>query len=113
MIAKQASLLQSDRIWQDAAQRMKCKVSPAIKSDKGKLTADVSNLIVSKWSKGEVKDVIRHLKGWYRNAAEMQARPCHQTMEHQTDERVELYGERAAYSKAFLANGTPFAIGDN
>ncbi len=46
-------------------------------------------------------------------AAEMQARPCHQTMERQTDKREELYAEWAVYGKAFPANGAPFAIGDN
>ncbi len=34
-------------------------------------------------------------------------------MEHQTYKREELYAERAAYSKAFPANGMPYAIGDN
>ena len=41
---------------------------------------------------------------------ETQAKPCHQTMERQTNERVELYAERAAYGAEFLANGTPFGI---
>jgi hypothetical protein len=57
--------------------------------------------------------VFRHLKGWYRKAAETQARPCRQTMEHQTNKREELYAEWAAYGKAFPANGTPYAIGNN
>jgi hypothetical protein len=34
-------------------------------------------------------------------------------MERQTDEREELYAERAAYGKAFPANGLPYAIGNN
>ncbi len=34
-------------------------------------------------------------------------------MEHQTVKQEELYVERAAYGEAFLANGTPFAIGNN
>ncbi len=55
----------------------------------------------------------RHLKGWYWKAVETQARACHQTMERQTDRRVELYAEQAAYGKVFPANGTPFTIGNN
>jgi hypothetical protein len=43
----------------------------------------------------------------------MQARPCCQTMEHLTNEREELYTDWAVNSKAFPANGTPFAIGNN
>ena len=53
------------------------------------------------------------LKGWYRSTSETQARPCHQTMERQTDERVELYAERDACGAEFPENGTPFAIDDN
>ena len=60
-----------------------------------------------------MKEAFRHLKGWYRKATEMQARPCRQTMEYQTNKQKELYAEWAAYGKAFPANGMPYAIGDN
>jgi hypothetical protein len=63
--------------------------------------------------KGDVKEAFRNLKGRYRTASEMQTRPCHQTMECQTEEQLELYAERGAYGETFPANGTPFAIGNN
>jgi hypothetical protein len=34
-------------------------------------------------------------------------------MEHQNDKQEELYAERAAYDKAFPANGMPYAINNN
>jgi hypothetical protein len=43
----------------------------------------------------------------------MQARPCRQTMERQTDKREELYAEWATYGTAFPANRVPYAIGNN
>ncbi len=92
---------------------MKCKIGAAIKADKHKLSTNVGDSIVAELAKGDVEEAFRHLKGWYRNAAETQARPCHQTMEHQTNKWEELYMERAAYSEAFLENGMPYAIGDN
>jgi hypothetical protein len=92
---------------------MKCRIKATIKVDKRKLTAKVGDSIVAKLAKGNVKESFWHLKGWYRKAAETQTRPCQQTMEHQTDEQEELYVERAAYGKAFPANGMPYAIGDN
>ncbi len=113
LIAKQASLLWSCCIRQDTAHRMKCKIKASIKADKQKLTAKVGNSIVMELAKGEVQEAFRLLKGWYRKAAEMQARPCRQTMEGQTDKQEELYGERAAYGAAFPANGVPYAIGNN
>ena len=113
LIAKRASLLRSGKIRQDAARRMKREVRAALKADKTRLTAEVGESIVSELSSGNVHEAFRHLKGWYRSASETQARPCHQTMERQTDERVELYTERAASGAEFPGNGTPFIIDDN
>jgi hypothetical protein len=113
LIAKRASLMQSGRIRQDAARRMRCEIKAAIKADKQKPTAKVGNLIVAELAKGDVKEAFRHLKGWYRKVTEMQARPCRQMMERQTDKWEELYAEQAAYSNAFPANGMLYAIGNN
>ncbi len=112
LIAKCASLLRIGKIRQAAARRMKREVQAALKADKSRLTAEVGESIVSELSQGNVQEAFRHLKGWYRAASETQARPCHQTMERQTDERVELYAERDAYGAGFPANGTPFPIAD-
>ena len=60
-----------------------------------------------------MQKAFRHLKGRYRNALETQAKPCHQTMECQTDKQVELYAKRATYGAGFPANGTPFVIGND
>jgi hypothetical protein len=109
----QASLLQSGCIRQDATRRMKLKIKAAIKADKQKLTANVGNSIVAELAKGDVKEVFQHLKGWYWKATEMQARPCRQMMEHQTNKWEELCAEWAAYGKAFPANGLPYVIGNN
>jgi hypothetical protein len=111
--AKRASLLQSGRIRQDAAWRMKRKIKAAIKADKQKLTAKVGDSIVAELAKGDVQEAFQHLKGCYRKAVETQARPCRQTMECQTNKQEELYVERAAYGTAFPANRVPYAIGDN
>ena len=92
---------------------MKREVKAALKADKTRLTAEVGENIVSELNSGNVQEAFRHLKGWYKNASETQARPCHQTMERQTDERVELYAERAACGAEFPENGTPFTIDDN
>ena len=89
---------------------MKREIHAALKEDKRRLTAEVGEKIVAELGEGNVQEAFRHLKGWYRKAAETQAKPCHQTMERQTDERVELYAERAAYGDEFPANGTPFDI---
>ena len=104
LITKRTSLRQA------AARRMKREVQAALKADMSRLTAKVGESIVSELSQGNVQEAFRHLKGWYRATSETQAKPCHQMMERQTDEQVELYAERAAYGARFPANGTPFTI---
>ena len=112
LIAKRASLLRSGKIRQTDARRMKREVHAALKVDKRRLTAQVGENIVSELGKGNVQEAFWHLKGWYQTASKAQARPCHQTMERQTDKQVELYAERDAYGAEFPANGTPFEIDD-
>jgi hypothetical protein len=102
LIAKRASLLISGRIRQTAARWMKRKANAALKVDKSRLTAQVGEDIVSELGKGNVQEAFRHLKGWYRTASEAQAQPCHQTMERQTDKRVELYAEQDTYGAVML-----------
>jgi hypothetical protein len=113
LIAKRASLMRSEKIRQAAARQMQRKVKAALKADESRLTAKVGERIMSELREEKVQEAFRHLKGWYLNASETQAKPCHQTMERQTDERVELYAERAAYGAEFPANGTPFKIDDD
>ena len=113
LIAKRASFLRSGHIWQDATRRMKREIKAAIKADTQKLTIEFGNLIVTELAKEDIKEAFRNLKGWYREVRETQARPCQQTMEHQTNKQEELYVERDVYNKAFPANGIPYAIGDN
>jgi len=54
----------------------------------------VGDSIVTELAEGKVHEAFWHLKGWYREASETQAKPCFQTMERQTEERVELYRRR-------------------
>jgi hypothetical protein len=70
---------------------MQRAIHAALKRDRAARTAQVGGLIVAKLAEGKVHEAFRHLKGWYREASETQARPCFQTMEWQTVERVELY----------------------
>ncbi len=49
-------------------------------------------------------EAFRHLKGWYRSATKTQARPCFQTMEKQTMERVDLYRQRDSPGPPLIVN---------
>ena len=73
LIAKQASLLQSDRCNQAAARRMKRKIHGALKEVKQRLTTFVGKKIVAELGTGNVQEAFHHLKEWYRTASETQS----------------------------------------
>ena len=97
LIAKRASLMRSGKIRQVTVRWMQRKVKLALKADKSWLTANIGERIMLELCERKVQEAFRHLKGRYRNTLETQAKPCHQTMECQTDKQVELYAKRAAY----------------
>jgi hypothetical protein len=73
---------------------MQRAIHAALNRDRVAHTAQVGESILATLAEGHVHEAFRHLKGWYRKASETQARPCFQTMERQTVERVELYQRR-------------------
>jgi hypothetical protein len=73
---------------------MQHAIHAALKRDCAARTAQVGELIIAELAEGNVHEAFRHLKGWYQEELETQAKPCPQTMERQTAERVELYRRR-------------------
>jgi hypothetical protein len=73
---------------------MQRAIHAALKRDRAARTVQIGESIVAELAEGNVHEAFRHLKGWYREASETQARPCFQIMERQTEERVELYRRR-------------------
>ena len=70
---------------------MQLAIHAVLKRDHEACTAQIGKSIVAELTEGDVHEAFWHLKGWYREASETQARPCFQTMEQQTEERVVLY----------------------
>ncbi len=91
LIKQRTSLRRAGQLRQLEGRRMQRAIHAALKRDRAARTAQVGESIVAKLAEGNVHEAFRHLKGWYREASETQARPCFQTMERQTVERVELY----------------------
>jgi hypothetical protein len=60
-----------------------------------------------------VQEAFCHLKGWYRAALEMQAKPCFHTMERQTSERVDLYARRGSPGYPLPINVERIKINDD
>ena len=91
LIKQRTSLRRAGQLRQSEGRRMQRAIHTALKRDRAARTAQIGDSIVAELAEGNVHEAFRHLKGWYREASETQARPCLQTMERQTAERVELY----------------------
>ncbi len=70
-------------------------------------------MIESELMGGNTQEAFCHLKGWYWAASEMQAKPCYQTLEHQTSERVDLYARRDLPDNPLPINVTPVEISND
>jgi hypothetical protein len=70
-------------------------------------------MIESELTGGNVQEAFHHLKGWYRAATETQAKPCYQTMERQTLERVDIHARRESLGDRLPINVTPVEINDD
>jgi hypothetical protein len=91
LIKQCTSLRRAGQLRRSEGQRMQRVIHAALKRDRAARTAQVGKSIVAKLAEGNVHEAFQHLKGWYREASETQARPGFQTMERQTLECVELY----------------------
>jgi hypothetical protein len=86
-----------------------------LKTDRAAQTAQVGAAIKAELAGGDVQRAFWCLKGWYRNTSDSMARPCTQTMERQTAERVALYARRDSpgdplpinIDPVHIDNGTP------
>jgi hypothetical protein len=70
----------------------------------------IGTMIKSELTGGNVHEAFCHLKGWYQAASETQAKPCYQTMERQTFERVNLFARRELPGNPLPINITPVKI---
>jgi hypothetical protein len=76
-------------------------------------TVQVRESIFANLAEGNVHEAFRPLKGWYRVAKETQARPCFQTMEKQTAERVDLHRQRESPGLPVAVNVVPVDVRDD
>ncbi len=73
----------------------------------------VRSMVESEIAGGNVQEAIRHPKGWYWVALEMQAKPCYHTMECQTLEQVNLYARRESPGDPLQINVAQVKINNN
>jgi len=94
LLIKQCTLLHQAGQLRQSEGRRQHTIHAVLKRDRTAGTAQVGESTVAELAEGNVHEAFRHLKGWYREASETHARPCFQTMERQTVERVELCRRR-------------------
>ena len=89
------------------------QIHASLKQDQVVWTAGVGSTIEAELARGNVQEAFCHLKGWYCMATDTQAKPCFQTMDRQTLERVDLYLRRQSPGAPLLILVDPVEICDN
>ena len=84
LIKQRTSLRRAGQLRRHEASVMQWEVQQCLRADRDAWTKKVG-------AGGNVQEAFRHLKGWYQSATDTQARPCFQTMDWQTAERINLY----------------------
>ena len=94
LVAHRTMLRRTGRLCRLGGHRMKRDIWNSLKDNRIARTKRASQSIEAKLRGGDVQEAFRLLKGWYRAATEVEARPCTQTMARQTEERIALYTRR-------------------
>jgi hypothetical protein len=82
LIAHRTMLCRTGRLCQTGGCCLYRQTSASLCKDHAERRKGVGTQIESKLARGNVQEAFCHLKGWYRAASEMQAKPCFHTMEH-------------------------------
>jgi hypothetical protein len=89
LIAHRAMLRRIGRLCKTGGRCLNRQIGISLQTDWTDQTAVVGATVEAKLAGGNVQEAFHHLKGWYRAATEMQAKPCYHTMERQTLEQVD------------------------
>ena len=73
---------------------MQREIQKCLRANRDARTKVVGETISTELAGGNIQEAFCHLKEWYRSATNTQARPCFQTMDRQTAERIDLYQRR-------------------
>jgi hypothetical protein len=113
LIAHRAMLHCNGRLCQTGGRWVHRQIGASLRKDQADWTSRTGTMIKSELTGGNVQEAFCHLKGWYWVVPEMQVKPCYQTMERQTSERVDLYAWRELPGNPLPINVTPVEINDN
>jgi hypothetical protein len=106
-------LCHTGRLCQAGGRCLHRQIGASLCKDQADCTAHVGALIESELAGGNVQEAFHHRKGWYWAASDTQAKPCRQTMERQTSERVDLYARRDSPGDPLPINVAPTEIYDD
>jgi hypothetical protein len=101
------------RLCKTGGHHLHRQIGVSFQKDRTDQTAVVGATVEAESARGNVQEAFRHLKGWYRAATEMQAKPCYHTMERQMLEWVDLYARRESPGNPLPINVTPVVIDED
>ena len=111
-VAHRTMLCRTGQLCRLGSRRMKRETWNSLKDDRIAQTKQVGQSIEAELRGGDVQEAFRLIKGWYRAATEVEARPCYQTMARKNEEWFALYARRTPLGEPLPINIAPTPIPD-
>jgi hypothetical protein len=94
LVDRRSSKRKQGTLKQGEGRKLGREIKRSLKADRIERAHRAGEEVVLLMADGKVKESWRKARGWYRQSSERAPKPCHRTMEKQTQERTALYAHR-------------------
>jgi hypothetical protein len=112
LVDHRAALRRAGKLNQCGSRVIGRQIKAALAKDCKQRAANVEDKIKGLLSAGELKEAWQCLKGWYSMVEDHAPKACHETLVHQTEERIALYSKVRPPGWNIPINVQPFNIPD-
>ena len=113
LVDRRAVLNRKGRLSQGEGRRLHRQIRASLKVDRRERARRVGETATSHLENGDLQEAWRSIQCWYRAASNRAPKPCRQTLEQQTRERVELYAGVENPGDTVRINVQPYDVRDD
>ena len=112
LVDRRAALRHNGSLTQNEARSLGRQIGSSFAEDRKKRAKDAADEIALHLAGQDLQEGWNVAKRWYRAASDVAPKPCYESMEKQTAERVELYGKVEPPGDSIPINVDPYNVED-
>jgi hypothetical protein len=113
LVDRRARLDRSGKLTQQSSRQLGRQIKASLKTDRAARAAKAASNVESHLNSGLLEEAWRELKGWYRIAEDKAPKPCYESLQKQTQERIDLYARVAPPGQSIPINVEPTPVDDS